>query len=158
MGYTERDALDPMEPRSSESHPEPERPRRCHAPTGFTERDVSDPMGLRSSESPNRAISSESGTLRSISPVRLLDRGDVARCQQRQHQEDAGFLRAEILAGDDAAFAQAETRPDARLHWTMTTPDLAARSKLARCSGVGLPGANPAETIPPAPEATAAST
>ena len=34
------------------------------------------------------------------------------RARQQQHQQDAGFLRREILAGDDAGLAQPPARRD----------------------------------------------
>src|SRR6202022_1437696 len=48
----------------------------------------------------------------SISRECLLDRRDVSCRRQRQHQQDAGLLRAQILAGDDPALAEAAARGD----------------------------------------------
>jgi hypothetical protein len=66
-------------------------------------------------------------------------------------------LRAEILAGDDADFARPSARDEAAAGAAALDndgPDLAARPKAARCSGVGLPGAMPAEPILRAPPTT----
>ena len=66
----------------------------------------------------------------------LLDLCDVARLRKRKHQQNACLLRAEILAGDDSAFAQAAARGNAAA-WPgciarRRPRPLAARSKAAR--------------------------
>src|SRR5215469_12390284 len=48
----------------------------------------------------------------SISREGPLNCGNVGRRRQCQHQQNAGFLRAQILAGDDPALAQTAPRGD----------------------------------------------
>src|SRR5207253_9833387 len=53
-----------------------------------------------------------SGVLISISREGFLDRGDLAGRRQRQHQQNARLLRAQILTGDNPALIQAAARGD----------------------------------------------
>ena len=49
----------------------------------------------------------------SVRREHLPDVGNIPAARQRQHQQNARFLRAQILAGDNSALAQTTARRDA---------------------------------------------
>jgi len=92
---------------------------------------------------------------------RALDLDHVVGRQQSEHQQYAGLLRCEILAGDDAALAQPSARGDAAgrtaaLH--DDDPGVGGALEGGALLGGRASRGKPAETIPRAPAATAAST
>src|SRR5665213_418565 len=76
--------------------------------------DDADPQALPAGlERPGGSLRRRGRNNRSIALKRCLYLAYIAGRRQHQHEEDAGLLRREILAGDDAGFAQPAARGDA---------------------------------------------